>query len=102
MLRHVSQWELQGGDGAVLTSPQLPSSSPIFITILYTADPKSPRTYPPTPKLLTTDPYVQLAISSRITHRLMTLTTSKIKSITLPANNLSPPSPSQAHYLPVT
>lgn len=53
MLGHLSQWELQGGDGAVLTIPQLPSPSPAFITTLYTGDPKSPRTYIPPPHLLT-------------------------------------------------
>lgn len=84
MLGHLSQWELQGGYGAVLTIPQLPSSSPnLYYHPLYCGSQIS-KHLPTHPPLLTADPHVQLAISSRISHRPMTLTTSKIKSITLP------------------
>lgn len=76
------QREPQGGDGAVLTVPRLPSSSPVFITSLYTADPKSPRTYPPPPS--DHRPICPAGSLLQIVHRRMTRTTSKIRPLTLP------------------
>lgn len=82
----------------MLTIPRLPSSSPIFITFLYTLYCR----FQISKDLLTPVPYIQLTLPSGISCRPITLTKSKIKSISFPPNNFSLSSPSQFHCQPVT